>query len=435
MPDGVAQELAPDAEGRVTYVARKQFISFHNRKQRWSIGVAHRRAGKTLAHLLELIKGANTCKLLRPRFAYIAPLHSQAKSISWDYLKYYGMAIPGSTANEAELRVDFPNGGRVRLFGADNPDSLRGPYLDGVVLDEYAQMREQVWPEVIRPQLADRTGWGAFIGTPKGRNAFCRMYEAALLDPEWYTFMLRASETGILSEAELADIRKPNVTTPEQYAQEFECSFEAAILGAYYGKLMTVALEEGRIDEVPYNPSLPVETWWDIGYRDANAIWFAQRYPSGMTHLIDAYQMTGMTAPHFSKIVNEKPYNYSRHVLPHDVAEVDWSGDGRSRAEVLGKMLKAPIESSANAPVEEGINAARLLIPMCRFDAVKCAVAIEALRQYRADYDEKMNVLRPKPRHDEHSHYADAFRYGAVSDAPSGDWSKPLAYRPVTTVV
>lgn len=429
MPDGVAGELnAP-----VTYTARKQFWAFHNRKQRFAIGVAHRRAGKTVACILDLIKGANTNTKLRPRYAYLAPLHSQAKTVAWDYLKYYGMAISGSIANEAELRVDFPNGGRVRLHGADNPDALRGIYLDGVVLDEYAQMRPQVWPEIILPALTDRQGWAAFIGTPKGRNEFCKLYEAALKDETWFHFMLKASETGILTEAELETAKRAQ--TPEQYQQEFECSFEAAILGAYYGPLMAKAQDEGRIGEVPYNPAIPVETWWDIGVRDATAIWFAQRYPGGMIHLIDAYQMTGMTAPHFAKVVNEKPYVYSRHILPHDIANVDWSGDGKPRSEVLAALLKMPIEGCGDLSVEDGINAARLLIPMCRFDAVKCAVPIEALRQYRADFDEKMNVLRPKPRHDEHSHYADAFRYGAVSDAPAGDWSKPLPQRTVTTVV
>lgn len=429
MPDdGIGAEGAPRS---VTYTARKEFWAFHNRKQRWSIGVAHRRAGKTVAHLLDLIKGANTNKKLRPRFAYLAPLHSQAKTVAWDYLKYYGMAIAGAQANEAELRVDFPNGGRVRLFGADNPDALRGIYLDGVVLDEYAQMRPQVWPEIILPALTDRNGWAAFIGTPKGRNEFCRLYEAALTNPEWFHFMLKASETGILSEPELETARRSQ--TPEQYQQEFECSFEAAILGAYYGALIVKAEAEGRIGDVPWQEGHPVETWWDLGYRDATAIWFVQRI-GAMLHFIDCYQMTGMTLPHFTKVVKDKPYQYSRHIGPHDLEVTDYSGDGKTRNEVA-ERLGIKFELAPDLSIEDGINAGRMLLGSCRFDRTKCAVPIEALRQYRADFDEKMNVLRPKPRHDEHSHYADAFRYGAVADAPAGDWSKPLAYRPVTTVV
>lgn len=427
MPDGVVDK-------GVTYAARKQFWAFHNRKQRWSIGVAHRKAGKTVSHVLELIKGANTCPKIRPRFAYIAPQYGQAKRIAWDYVKYYGMAISGSVPNEAELRIDFPNGGRVQLHGGDNPDALRGIDLDGVVLDEYAQMRPTLWAEIIRPALSAREGWAAFIGTPKGRNEFCKLYEAALKDETWFHFMLKASETGILPASEIEQLRNGGTMTPEQFAQEMECSFEAAILGAYYGSLMAQAQDAGRIGEVPYNPSYPVETWWDLGFGHATVIWFAQRLPTGMVHLIDFYQMTGMTLPHYVKIVKEKPYTYSRHIGPHDLKVTSWDGTGKTRLQNAAD-LGIEFELAPDVSIDDGINAARLLIPMCRFDAKNCGPGIEALRQYRSDFDEKMNILRPKPRQDEHTDAADAFRYGAVADPAVGDWSKPLAYRPVTTVV
>jgi hypothetical protein len=206
----------------IPYAPRPQFVAFHGRQQRFALGVAHRRAGKTVACINDLIRGALTCSRPKPRFAYIAPLFKMAKSIAWDYLKHYALAVPGTTAHEAELRVDLPRGGQVRLHGADNPDALRGIYLDGVVLDEYAQMRPQVWPEVIRPALADRLGWAAFIGSPMGRNAFCELYETAKADPSWFVFRLKASETGLIPQDELDAARA--AMSGDQYAQEFGCA-------------------------------------------------------------------------------------------------------------------------------------------------------------------------------------------------------------------
>lgn len=207
------------------YTPRKQFLTFHERTQRFAALVCHRRAGKTVASVNELIKGAVICDRPNPRFAYIAPLYKQAKDIAWTYLKQgivpllkYGAAI-----HESELRVDLPNKGRVKLYGADNPDALRGIYLDGVVLDEPAQIDPTLWPEIIRPALADRLGWAVFIGTPKGRNAFYEIWRRADKADDWFTMMLKASETGLLAQSELQAAR--DMMTDQQYRQEFECSF------------------------------------------------------------------------------------------------------------------------------------------------------------------------------------------------------------------
>ena len=210
---------------RLPYTPRKQFLPFHERTQRFAAMVCHRRAGKTVASVNELIKGAVTCTLPNPRFAYIAPHYNQAKEIAWTYLKQGVVPLLkfGASINESELRVDLPNSGRVKLYGADNPDSLRGIYLDGVVLDEPAQIDPTLWPEVLRPALADRQGWAVFVGTPKGRNAFYEVWRNAEKAPDWFTLMLRASETGLLAESELQAARE--IMTEQQYRQEFECSF------------------------------------------------------------------------------------------------------------------------------------------------------------------------------------------------------------------
>ena len=258
------------------YEPRAQFVPFHRRTQRFACLVCHRRAGKTVASINELQEGAHRCDLIRPRFAYIAPFLRQAKAVAWDYLRAAVAPLRrcGAGTHETELRVDYYNSGQVRLYGADNADALRGIYLDGVVLDEYADMDPRVWSEVIRPALADRQGWAVFIGTPKGRNAFFELWRRALADKDWFSLMLKASETGLIAEAELALARRE--LSEEQYAQEFECSFDAAIIGAYYGKLMAQAERDRRIAGVPYDPAALVWTSWDLGIRDASAIWFAQ---------------------------------------------------------------------------------------------------------------------------------------------------------------
>jgi hypothetical protein len=186
------------------YLPRPHFLSFHARKERFAVLVCHRRAGKTVACINDLIRAAVTCPRPQARFAYLAPYYAQAKDVAWDYLTSYVAPIPGVGVNISELRVDLPNGARLRLYGAENAERLRGLYLDGIVIDEPADMDPRVWPEILRPALADREGWAVFIGTPKGRNAFCELWEKAKADPAWFTLMLKASETGILPAQELA---------------------------------------------------------------------------------------------------------------------------------------------------------------------------------------------------------------------------------------
>lgn len=414
----------------IPYSPRPQFLPFHNRTQRFSAIVAHRRAGKTVACVNDLIKAAILCPLENPRFAYIAPYFTQAKDIAWNYVKHYTQSIPGVETNESELRVDLPNGGRVRLYGAENYDRLRGIYLDGVVLDEPADIDPRAWPEVIRPALSDRKGWACFIGTPKGRNAFYEiwaggsdgLWKGAINDPEWFALMLKASETGILDATELADARK--IMSADQYEQEYECSFQAAIQGAYYGREMTQAEAGKRICRVPWEPNLKTHTAWDLGVGDSTAIWFVQQLGQEI-RVIDYYESSGVGLDHYAKVLGNKPYVYGEHILPHDVSVKEMS-TGRSREETLRSLgIRPKIIPAQN--VDDGINAARLLIPRCWFDADNCKRGIEALRQYRRHYDEKLKNYRSSPLHDWTSHAADAFRYlalGLKADKKQ-DWSQP----------
>src|SRR3990167_2465651 len=264
-----------DGVACIKYFPREQFRAYHERKQRYAIAVCHRRAGKTLAAVVDTLKRA--CEVPNGRYAYVAPYYAQTKLAAWDYLKQYPEQIRTGSPHETELRVDLFNGARVRLFGADNPDSLRGAGFDGVVLDEYAQCRPSLWGAVLRPALADRKGWATFIGTPMGRAGLYDIWigKGQWADLDFYKLMLKASETGILDAKEIKDMKSS--MTPEEVEQELECSFDAAIKGAVYGKLMSAAEADKRICRVPYDPSVLVYTGWDIGRRDPTAIWFAQQ--------------------------------------------------------------------------------------------------------------------------------------------------------------
>ena len=213
---------------RLSYQPHKWQHELHEAQQyhRFCVLACHRRFGKTYYAINTLIYAALACPRPDGRFAYIAPYYKQSKQVAWDYFKRFCSEIPNAMFNEAELRVDFPNGSRIRLYGGDNPDALRGIYLDGVVLDEVADMRPNVWGEVIRPTLADRQGWAVFIGTPKGVDLFYEIYMKAKTEKGWFSRTYRADETGIIPDEELAAARRE--MTEQQYAQEFLCDFTSS---------------------------------------------------------------------------------------------------------------------------------------------------------------------------------------------------------------
>lgn len=392
----------------IPYAPRLAFQPFHARQSRWAVIVAHRRAGKTVACINDVIKRAIEDGKQDGRYAYIAPFYSQAKGVAWDYLLHFSAPIR-KQANASELWVELVTGARVRLFGADNAEALRGLYFDGIVADEYADWKPGVFGSVIRPALSDRKGWAVFIGTPKGHNAFWELFDRAT-EPEWFRLALRASETGILDSVELADAQKS--MTADQYAQEYECSFEAAIVGAIYAKELQALREASRISAVPHDPAIPVHTAWDLGVGDSTTIIFWQQHGLSV-RVIDAYEASGEGLPHYAQILQSKGYTYGKHWAPHDI-QVRELGSGRSRIETAAS-LGIRFEVVPQMALEDGIHAARLLLPRCWFDDRKTRDLMEALQHYRWDLNQKTGELKPRPVHDWASHYADAFRYMAVA--------------------
>lgn len=400
-------------EVELDYCPRDIFADFHDRSERWAVIVAHRRAGKTVLCINDLIYRALIEGKEDGRYAYVAPYFSQSKTIAWDYLIKFSKPVCAK-ANQSELWVELVNGARIRLFGADNPDSLRGLYLDGCVLDEYADMKPSIFGAVLRPLLADRKGWCTFIGTPKGHNAFWEIYQNATSDPNWKVKVLRASQTGLLSKEELDDAAKS--MTQDQYLQEFECDFESAILGAYYGKEMRQLTDDGRIREVEHDPMFPVHTAWDLGYSDDTAIWFFQ-VVHGEIRCLDYHSSNGQPVAFYAGIIQsrekERGYTYGTHWLPHDARAKTLSSNRSVIEQLSDKIPLKTIKIAPNLKLQDGIQASRLALTRTWFDH-KCNDGIECLRQYQREYDEDKKVFRDKPRHDWTSHGADAFRYLAL---------------------
>lgn len=396
------------------YFPREHQIKIHENLRRFNIAICHRRFGKSHLGANILIHLALTSKLKLPRFFYIAPNYAQAKRVIWDILKSYTQMVPGIEYNEAELRIDFPhNHARIQLLSAENPAALKGIYADFVVLDEYGDQAPVVWREAVRPTLSDRNGGALFIGTVKGVNHFWELYEQARdgNDPEWSAFMFKASETKIIPESELASARK--TMSEEEYAQEYECDPLAGLVGAYFAREMGRAHLEKRISTYPHDRSLMVDTYWDLGFNDAMSVWFVQSQLD-QHRFIDYYEVSGLSIPEVLVEVKRKPYDYNRFYLPHDANVKDLSS-GRTRVQDFQKhgcknITVVPRVSNKM----DSINAARVALGKCWFDAEKCKVGIKALSNYKKKWDEKRQTFAETPLHDWASNGSDAFQQFAM---------------------
>lgn len=412
----------------ISYDPRSQFIPFHNRDQRFACMVAHRRAGKTVACINEAVTRALYATRKRPRYAYIGPLLKQAKKIAWEYLKEYTRGMQAKKPSESELTVILShNGAEISIYGADNPDAFRGQYFDGVILDEYGDMAPSVWSKVLLPTLADRKGWAVFIGTPKGKNHFYKIFRRSqgfseegvendyLVKQNWYNFILTASKSGILGEEELALMRSE--MTEDEYLQEFECSFDAAVMGTYYAHIINLLEQRNQVNNsVEYDPEFPVHVSSDLGFTDSSAYWFWQERPDGVA-VIDFEEGNSQPLAYYFEMLRSKGYRYGKIWLPHD-AKAKSLQTGRSTIE---QFLDQPfdaydpeggriIDISPRLSLQHGIDAVRLILPSCHFNQRRCFPGIEALRAYRRQYNEEKKSFTDAPVHDWCSHPADAFR-------------------------
>ena len=413
----------------------------------------HRRAGKDLVCLNWTVVAS---QMRVGTYWHLFPTAKQGRKIVWDgmtndgraYLDFWPEGIRGGKPINTEMKLKLRNGSMWQVVGADNYDeALVGANPVGIVVSEYALQNPAAW-RVLSPILAANGGWAIFPYTPRGKNHGWDLYEMARRTQGWYADKLTVDDTKgeeglpIIGPEIIEDQRRAGV--PEEFIQqEYYVSFEASNVGAYYGAHMAKATAEGRIGVVPYDPRYLVETWWDIGTGDATAIWFVQHV--GMEiRLIDFYMKTGMDVSHYAGVLQQKGYNYGRHIGPHDLDHRIWGSGGTNKE--AARTLGIRFEVAPKLSIEDGINAVRLMLPMCWFDAVKCADGIEALKQYTKKYDEELKRYSDEPLHDWSSDPADAARTGAVmrrkiqsdrgprqtqaitEDNPRGTWDRGQRY-------
>ena len=410
----------------IPYKPREHQLKVHELLdgKRFAVVVAHRRFGKTVAALNHLIREAVLNEKETPRYAYIAPTYGQAKRVAWDYLVKYTTPL-GGTNNISELRVDFW-GRRIQLYGSDNPDSLRGQFFDGVIIDEVGDQNPKIWTDIVRPALTDRKGWCLFIGTPKGHNHFKELRDRAEKEEGWGLLEFKASETGVVNDTELKAAK--NEMGEDKYRQEFECSFDAAVEGSYYGQMLNELEDKKHMQEIPREEISRTFTAWDLGMGDSTSIWVAQLVGTEV-RLIDYYENHGVGLDHYVKWIKDNDYLKSEHILPHDV-RVRELGTGKSRLEML-EEAGLEVKIAPRMGLDDGIQAVRRLLPRCWFNVPQVQNGLNCLRNYRRDYDEKRKIFYERPLHDWSSHGSDSFRYLALGlDEGHSTWSKPINQTP-----
>lgn len=416
----------------IPYQPRWYQLKVHREIQRFNVLVWHRRAGKTVAAINQLIKWCIECQYPNARCHYVGPTYSQTKRIAWTYLKEFTRCIPGMDYNTSELRAIFPNGDEIHLLGAENYDSHRGIYSDAVVQDEPAIQHPAVFGEVFRPALADRQGKYMAIGTPAGHNSFYKRWNDAAKLPNWYRSMLKVTESGALPIDEINQMRAE--MTESEFKQEMLCDFEASVRGAYYADQMKFLDDNDRILDVPHDPALPVTTSWDIGLNDQTVIHYYQQTTAEVRIIdCDVFRNTGLD--NIIKHLNAKPYNYISHIGPHDLAVRDYS-TAKSRL-AFAADLGVDFDLAPNLSISDGIQATRNLLPKCVIDRTRCYDSVEALRIYRTEYDDRKGMYRDKPFHGPESDYCDSIRYFAVSDTSTQQHSlfaDPMPKAASTTV-
>ena len=385
----------------------------------------HRRAGKekTLINY--------TAKAMQDRvgaYFYFFPTYAQAKKAIWDgkdaegfpFVSHFPDALV-KDRNSTELKITYHNGSIFQLIGTDNINLIMSTNPIGCVFAEYALQDPAAW-EFIRPILLENGGWAAFDFTPRGKNHAYQLHQMAVNNPNWFVSTLTVRDTKrddgrpVISEEQIQAERLEGVTE-EMIQQEYYCSFEGVMEGAYYGKQLALVQKEGRIGHIPHDESIGVETWWDIGVGDSTAIWFTQSVRREI-RVIDYLEASGESLSFFAKELQAKPYVYAAHHGPHDLEVREWAqagkeGEPKSRIEVA-KSLGIAFQIVPNLSVDDGINAARAIMARCWFDQEKCARGLNALASYHKDYDTKLKMFRSYPAHDWSSHGADAYRYFAV---------------------
>ena len=386
-----------------------------NRGYRRMIAILPRRAGKDVASWNLAIR---ECLRKRCIIYYVYPTYKWAKRAIWDGMTKSGLRfldfIPKELVykmNQQEMKITFKNGSILQVVGSTDYDSFRGTNPVGVIFSEYSRQDPRIFTDVISPILRENGGWAAFISTPFGKNHFWDLYQVALQNPDkWFSLFMTLDDTQHIPLEEIEEERK--TTSEDMIQQEYYCSFTLGVEGAFYSKYIHDLKLREQIGKVAWDPGRKVHTAWDLGVRDSTAIIFLQLI-GNVIHIIDYYEKNKEGLEHYIKVLNSKPYQYGKHIAPHDIMVKEFT-TGMTRIE-KARALGISFVVSPNVSIMDGIEAVRTTLPKMYMDEIVCAPLIKHLENYRQEYDEKRKVYKNNPLHDNSSHACDAMRYLCLS--------------------
>ena len=397
------------------------------------ITIWHRRSGKDKTWFNAMAKKSQERV---GAYYYLFPTYAQGEKILWlgidrdgfKFTDHIPQILRKRTDNGAML-IEMKNGSLIHIIGTDKVDSLVGTNPVGCVFSEFPLQNPNAWG-FLRPILAENGGWAVFNYTPRGKmNQGWDLFQMAKEDPKhWFSEVLTVADTKVVSEEILEQEKREIISQygdDSLFRQEYYCSFEAALLGSYYANQFKQAETEKRFTKIPIEPTIPVDTWWDLGVGDAMAIWFTQSV-SKEVRVVDYYEASGEGFPFYAKVLQEKGYVYGTHNAPHDI-RVKEMGSGVTRLETAQK-LGIKFQIVKNIDRDDGINAVRMFFSKCWFDMERCKQGLNALANYHKEYDEKRKEYKNTPYHDWSSHAADAFRYLAVGHRSSPVKSEQKRY-------
>lgn len=402
----------------------------------------HRRSGKDDVFLHHTACAAHE---RIGNYWYMLPEYSQARKSMWDAVNSHtgkrriDEAFPPEirqTTREHEMMIPFKCGSTFQLVGSDNFNSLVGSPPVGLVFSEYALSNPSAWG-YLRPILLENGGWAGFNSTPRGNNHFKKLCELAATEPGWFYDTQTVADTGVFSEEQMqSELRELQAAHGKEYGlslwkQEYHCSFDAAVMGSFWGDCIAVAETQGRICEFDIERKAPVSTAWDLGRTDDTAVWFFQMV-NGELRVIDHYADNGKEIPHYAQVLRDKAkeheITYATHWLPHDARPRRLGMGGKSMLQQFHEENVGRFAITTNLDRQEGIQAARKTFPICRFHKTRCETGLESLKHYHREWDDETKSFRDTPVHDWSSHDADAFRYLSLC------WKHPTNHAPSTTL-
>lgn len=399
--------------------------AIENKGYRRVLAILPRRAGKDITAFNLCIRAClrKVCVIY-----YIFPTYAQGKKVIWDSITNTGERVLDyipkelvESMNSQEMKIRFKNGSLFQIVGSDNYNSLMGTNPQGVVFSEYALQDPKAY-QFIRPILTANDGWALFISTPRGKNSLWELYQIAKQSPEWFTYKLTIEDTQHITLQDIERERAEGIMSEDLIQQEYYTSFEMGVEGSYYAKYLDRMRVKGQVGQVPWESAFKVCTAFDIGVRDSTAIIFFQVI--GLTvRIIDCYEKSKEGLEHYVNVIKSKPYNYGKHIAPHDI-KVREFGSGMTRWE-KARQLGITFTIAPDLSIPDGIEAVRSTLSKVWIDETNAAPLIKALENYRQEYDAKKKVYKTHPLHDNHSHFADAMRYLAISLPKTRDSLSP----------